>query len=202
MPSVYLVRHAISQANIDGILAGRTPGVRLGDGAEEQLTQLREYFSTRSIDCVVSSPLLRAQLTAEAISMNIETDSNLDECHYGDWSNRPLSELSTEPMWQTIQTSPSQVKFPGGESISEMQNRAISAVEKWKNAANHSVLVTHGDVIKSIIAQYARLSLDEFQAIRVAPASVTTLIFSASHVQIDGVQYSSHGSEVGGGKRG
>jgi broad specificity phosphatase PhoE len=202
MPIVYLVRHAISQANIDGVLAGRTPGVGLGDGAHAQLNALRDGFSNKNVNCVVSSPLLRAQLTAEAISMSIKTDHNLDECDYGMWTNRSLSELAKESLWESIQNRPSQVQFPGGESILEMQQRAIQSVEHWRQHCATVALVTHGDVIKSLIAHFCRLPLDSFQGIRVPPASVTKLDFGLGTVRFSGVQYSSRGSEIGGGKNG
>ena len=95
-----------------------------------------------------------------------------------------------------------QVELPGGEHLLAMQERAVRSVERWRMRAGAVVLVSHGDVIKSIIAHYSKIAFNDFQGIRVPPASVVPLHFEQSRVRMCGVLYSSHGSEMGGGKRG
>jgi probable phosphoglycerate mutase len=70
--------------------------------------------------------------------------------------------------------------FPAGEGIAQMQSRAMTSVHeivsiKKKGAA---VIVSHGDVIKSIVASAMGMHLDEFQRIIIDPASVSILDYS------------------------
>ncbi len=57
----------------------------------------------------------------------------MGECKYGDWTGRPLKELEKEPLWPVVQAHPSAVRFPGaaGESMLDMQHRAVAAVREW-----------------------------------------------------------------------
>ena len=129
----------------------------------------------------------------------MHVDERLNECEYGEWSNRKLEDLRKEDLWQTVMKKPSAVRFPGGESMAEMQSRAIAAVEFWKAQIDEvAVLASHGDVIKSIIAHYAGIEFDDFQKIQVAPASITRIEFTETDAQITPLNYSSR-DEVGGG---
>ena len=66
-------------------------------------------------------------------------------------------------------------RFPGGESISEMQSRMVAALEQV--IADHPgeliVVVSHADPIKAAIAHFSGVHLDLFQRVVVSPASVT-----------------------------
>ena len=57
----------------------------------------------------------------------------MGECKYGDWTGKPLQELEKEPLWPVVQAHPSAVRFPGpeGESMLDMQHRAVSAIREW-----------------------------------------------------------------------
>jgi probable phosphoglycerate mutase len=76
--------------------------------------------------------------------------------------------------------------FPKGEGIAQMQSRAMKSVHeavsvRTKGAA---VIVSHGDVIKSIIASALGMHLDEFQRIVIDPASVSVLDYSTTKPRI------------------
>jgi probable phosphoglycerate mutase len=108
------------------------------------------------------------------------TDENLTEVDYGSWSGRKLSVLSRHKLWKTVQGNPSAMYFPQGEGLAHMQQRAMQAVHesldsKRKGAA---VLLSHGDVIKAIVANALGMHLDDFQRIVIDPASVTILDYS------------------------
>ena len=101
-------------------------------------------------------------------------DAGLIECGYGDWTGKSLKELSKEKLWKTVQQQPSAVRFPGGEAMTEMAARAVGAIRSWddKVSAEHGadavwVAVSHGDVIKAILADALGTHLDTFQRILV-----------------------------------
>jgi probable phosphoglycerate mutase len=70
--------------------------------------------------------------------------------------------------------------FPKGEGIAQMQSRAMKSVHEAVStkAKGSAVIVSHGDVIKSIVASALGMHLDEFQRIVIDPASVTILDYS------------------------
>ena len=98
------------------------------------------------------------------------------------WTGQKLRTLSKESLWKKVQEKPSRVTFPKGESISDMQLRAMEALQRGldKRGKGHVVLVSHGDVLKSIIASALNLQLDDFQRIVIDPASVSILDYSSS----------------------
>ncbi|MBM7411410.1 putative phosphomutase (TIGR03848 family) [Clavibacter michiganensis] len=192
MATVILVRHGRTTANATGILAGRTPGVDLDDTGRDQADRAGDRLAAVPLAAVVSSPLQRCWETAQRILERQPAkpaqpvDPDLTECDYGDWQGRPLSELATEDLWKTVQAHPSAVVFPGGESMAGMQARAVAAIRRHDAAieAEHGpgavwVAVSHGDVIKSILADAYGMHLDLFQRIDVGPASLSIVRYGA-----------------------
>jgi broad specificity phosphatase PhoE len=94
---------------------------------------------------------------------------------YGDWSGKKLTILSRTKLWKSIQSRPSLVRFPGGESFLEMQSRAVEAVRSIAIPGESVLLCSHGDVIKAIVAGFIGLHLDNFQSLSVDPASITII---------------------------
>src|SRR3954447_11804826 len=197
MPTVLLVRHGRTTANTSGVLAGWTPGVRLDEHGEEQARALAQRMSPVPLAAVVSSPLERCQQTAAALVAvpgpkraarpEVATDERLGECRYGDWTGRELKTLVRDPMWKVVQEHPSAAVFPGpeGESMRAMQLRAVDAVRDWdaRVAQEHGpdavwVAVSHGDVIKAVLADALGAHLDAFQRIVVSPCSVSVVTYT------------------------
>jgi probable phosphomutase (TIGR03848 family) len=184
--TVLLVRHGLTSANTGGTLAGWTPGVHLAPKGEEQVAALAARLAAVPVAAIVSSPLERCQETAAALAggrpgLEVETDERLGECHYGEWEGQPLKTLAKDPLWRVVQSHPSAAHFPGGEALRETQARAVSAVRAHnarlgKDAA--WIAVSHGDVIKAILADALGLHLDEFQRIVVDPASVSVVTYT------------------------
>lgn len=189
MAIVLLVRHGRSSANTSGILAGRLPDVHLDDTGREQVARTGERLAAVPVVEVVSSPLERCRETAEAIvghhDLTLTLDEAITECGYGDWQGRPLKELADEDLWKTVQSQPSAATFPGGESLMAMQARAVTAIRAHdaRIEAAHGpsavwVAVSHGDVIKSLLADAAGMHLDLFQRLHVDPASVSIVRYA------------------------
>lgn len=194
MPTVLLVRHGRTSANAKGVLAGRTPGIGLDDVGREQAAALAQQLAAVRLVRVVSSPLERTVATAQALvdggtadspRPSVENDERLTECDYGDWTGRRISELSKDPAWKTVQTHPSAVLFPGGETLRAVQQRAVDAVREHDAAvgAEHGphavwVAVSHGDVIKAVLADALGTHLDAFQRIVVDPCSVSVVQYA------------------------
>jgi probable phosphomutase (TIGR03848 family) len=191
MPTVILLRHGRTEANQAGVLAGRTPGVHLDDHGRTQAERAGERLAVVPLVQVVSSPMERCRETARAVVRRqpgrprIRTDRALTECDYGEWQGRPLREVARLALWRTVQTNPSAAVFPGGESLPQMQDRAVDAVRRRDTevAAEHGpdavwLAVSHGDVIKSLLADALGMHLDLFQRIQVHPASISVVRYT------------------------
>jgi len=187
MTTVVLLRHGRTSSNATGVLAGRSSGVGLDDTGKAQAARAAERLASVNLAAIVSSPLRRCRQTAASLiagppGRTVSFDRGIIECGYGDWTGRKLSELAKDPLWKMVQTQPSAVRFPGGESMIEMSARALDTIHAWdaKLSAEHGesavwVAVSHGDVIKSILAAALGMHLDAFQRIMVDPASTSVI---------------------------
>ncbi len=197
MATVLLVRHGRTTANATGVLAGRATGVSLDQIGRDQASLTGDRLAAVPLVAVVSSPLERCQQTAQHIldrqtgTPSAPVDPNLTECDYGQWQGRTLTDLATEDLWPLVQSQPSAVVFPHGESMAAMQARAVAAIRRHDAAfeAEHGpdavwVAVSHGDVIKSILADAFGMHLDLFQRINVGPASVSIVRYGASRPSV------------------
>ncbi|MEU5402450.1 histidine phosphatase family protein [Streptomyces sp. NPDC005963] len=190
MATLILVRHGRSTANTAAVLAGWTPGVHLDEHGAAQAAALPERLAALPLAAVVSSPLERCLQTVQPLldarpELRLQTDDRVGECHYGDWSGRKLRELADEPLMQVVQQHPSAAVFPGGESMRAMQSRAVDAVRDWNERidAEHGedavyAICSHGDIIKSIVADALGMHLDLFQRVHVEPCSVTAIRYT------------------------
>lgn len=191
MPTVLLVRHGRTAANVDGVLAGRSPGVGLDAVGREQVGRAGQRLAVVPLARLVTSPLARCRQTARALAEardeapEIVVDRGLTECDYGTWQGRALKELADEPMWSTVQTQPSAAVFPGGEAVTTVQARAVEAIRRHDRMveAEHGpaavwVAVSHGDVIKAVLGDAYGMHLDLFQRIVVNPASVSIVRYT------------------------
>jgi probable phosphoglycerate mutase len=183
---VVLVRHAHSTANLKGILAGRDNRVSLSPRGKQEALELAAHLSTMNFDAIFSSPLRRCldtlapYLSESKKKVNIRED--LIEMEYGRWSGKPLSTLSKEEMWKSIQSRPSTVRFPGGESFGEMSLRSNQVILDEAKRYNRILVLSHGDVVKAIAAFHLGSPLDSFQRISIDPASISIIRLPASHV--------------------
>ncbi|MGI8888905.1 MAG: histidine phosphatase family protein [Nocardioidaceae bacterium] len=204
MATVLLVRHGRSTANGGGVLAGRSAGVFLDEVGHDQAAQTGIRIAPLPLRALVSSPLERCQQTAEAIagarkvSVDVTDDERFTECAYGDWTGQELKKLAKDPLWKVVQGHPSAAAFPAGESLRDMQSRALSAVRDWDRRISDEhgpeaiwVAVSHGDVIKAILADALGTHLDNFQRIVVDPASVSAITYTPLRPFV--VRYNEHG---------
>ncbi|MDQ4085306.1 MAG: MSMEG_4193 family putative phosphomutase [Actinomycetota bacterium] len=207
MATVLLVRHGRTTANDSGVLAGRSPGVHLDEVGAAQAEGLGRRLGDLPLARLVSSPLARCRQTLAAIvahhSAEPVTDGALTECGYGEWTGQPLKKLVRHPLWKTVQNQPSAVTFPGGESLQQMQARAVAAVRRHDAEVEDAhgtdalwVAVSHGDVIKAVLADALGLHLDLFQRIVVTPGSVSVVRYTAGRPFVQ--HLNDHGSDLRG----
>lgn len=189
MTLVLLVRHGLT-AGTGHLLTGRTPGIGLDDRGRDQAAALAARLAGVALDAIVSSPLQRCRETAGAIAgardghqVAVTEDARFAEVAYGDWTGKPIKRLVKEPLWRVVQAHPSAVRFPGqdGESLAGVQERAVAAIRDWNSRLGPKaayLVCSHGDVIKSILADSLGMHLDMFQRIQVDPCSVSVIRYT------------------------
>ena len=190
MTRIVLLRHAHSSANAKAILAGRAPGVDLSDRGRKEAQDVAKRLKDINFSLIRVSPMERCAQTIEPLLAQlsksrqakpiVEVEHDLVEVDYGKWTGRKLSILSRDKAWKVVQNTPSAMYFPGGEGLLDVQARAMRALNNAANTPGKGakLLVSHGDVIKSIVASVLGTHLDHFQKIDIDPASLTVLDFN------------------------
>jgi probable phosphoglycerate mutase len=166
-------------------LAGLTPGVLLNEHGRVQAQALADRLVEAPIKAIYSSPLERAQETAQAVAsrhgLSVQTVAGMIEVGCGDWTGQSIEELAKTDLWRTVQVYPSGFRFPNGEAMTEVQARAVTAIDALR--AQHPgeliAVFSHSDVIKLVTTFYLGMPLDLFQRLVINPASITEFSFTA-----------------------
>jgi len=185
MPIIFLVRHGENNYVKEGRLAGRLSGIHLNERGYYQAAQIAENLKDLPIKAIFSSPSERTMETAAPISselnLEIQQSDSLAEINFGTWEGKTLKSLRRRKLWNTVQRTPSMMRFPEGESFFEAQNRVVNFINDRALEANPKdmiICITHSDIIKLAVSYYLGLHLDFFQRIVISPGSITTLNIS------------------------
>lgn len=179
--TILLIRHA-AHSHLGRILSGRTSDVALSSQGAAQAAHLAQELANAPIDAIHTSPVQRAQETAQAVAQvrsgcEVQVIPALDEVDFGVWSGRTFDELKSDPRWTVWNQARAGAAAPDGESMAAAQARAWAHVEASALAAPGSTIamVSHCDIIRAIVAHVLGLSLDRYDRFDVDPASCTRL---------------------------
>lgn len=181
MGTIILVRHGENDWSKQNKLAGWIPGVHLNEDGHKQATDVAKRLASLPIKAVYSSPVTRCMETAGYIAdthrLAVLQVEEMGEVNYGQWEGKKIKKLAKKPLWWAVQHAPSRARFPGGESLLEVQFRAVQALEEM--AAQHDkdliVVVSHADVIRLVLAHYLGVHIDLFQRLIISPAAASVL---------------------------
>jgi len=177
----FLVRHGTHDL-LDRMLCGRMPGVSLNADGREQAAKVGVRLSRERIEVVQSSPLERARETAAPIAQHSGAPTQvvpaINEIDLGEWTGRSFDKIKSDAAWEQWNAARQVARAPGGESMLEAQQRVISHLDGVRRTrpTGRVALVSHSDVLRSIILYYLGMSLDEFGRIEISPASISTLL--------------------------
>lgn len=184
MTQLLLIRHATNDW-VGKRLAGWTPGVHLNAHGRAEAATLTARLRDHPIDAIHASPLERTLETAAFLALprglTVRPLPGVGEVRFGAWTGQAIDDLRKDPLWAGVQHYPSVTRFPDGETLAEVQARAVAAIEAAAadlpgpvgNREAVVAVVSHADVIKVVLAHYAGVHLDLFQRLDVAPASVS-----------------------------
>ena len=183
-----LIRHALCDP-VGKSIAGRRAGIHLNEAGRGQALTLAARLSGLPLAAIRSSPLERAMETAKplasALSLPVVLDKGLNEVDFGDWTGRTLTELDDLPGWRDFNERRSSSRIPGGETMAEVIGRSLATLEEIRQTPGLSgrliALVSHGDVLRSLIAHCIGMDLNAIHRIEIAPASVSILLSEAGN---------------------
>jgi probable phosphoglycerate mutase len=185
---IHLVRHG-HLAQLGKTLCGRMTGVQLDALGCEQMELCAAMIKPAPI-AIQSSPQPRAMQSADFIArryrLAVEVVPALDELDYGEWTGKTFAELERDPRWVAWNTRRARSRPPGGESMRALQKRVVDHLEQLR-ADGHSgaiAIVSHAEPIRAALLHYSGIGLDDFLAVDVDPASISTLIAGPSGLQI------------------
>lgn len=176
-----LVRHAVHD-KVGKILCGRMPGVSLGTLGRVQAARLAERLANENVAAVLTSPLERAQETAEPIAARLkrppEICEAINEIDFGTWTGMSFEALESDPRWPSWNAARSVSRPPEGETMLEAQARIIKAMEQLRSlhSGRSVVLVSHGDVIKAALLYHLGMPIDGYTRFEIDPASISTVV--------------------------
>ncbi len=180
MPTILLVRHGETDWNRSGRIMGTRP-VPLNQHGLTQAARLALQLTAVAAPALYSSPVLRARQTADVLAATLHVpvveESGLSEIGIGEWEGRYWNEFDGDPARVNFYRLPDEARPPGGETLGEVQRRAVVSVERALSHAHNkpAVLVTHADVIRTIVAHYLEADLQTMRHMQIGHASVTAL---------------------------
>jgi broad specificity phosphatase PhoE len=175
-----LARHAAHDWLGRGF-AGRQPDVALNAQGRQQAQQLVERLAGVQVDQIYCSPQPRthqtAQPLAQARGLTIQTDAAFDEVDLGDWQGRTFDEVRDQEAWKHWLERRGSAQPPGGEPFAQVERRAMAGLHRLarRHSDQHVLVVSHGDVLKAMVASSIGLSLDRLEQFDIAPASISML---------------------------
>ena len=145
---ICLIRHGETDWNSLGKFQGREdiPLNRIGI---EQIQKAANYLRKSGWDEIISSPLLRAKMSAEIICKEIDLRNIHEEI---DFMERDLGKISGMTREEAERNFPDG-NYEGMEPLEKLQDRTTNALIKWAEKLNDKniIIMTHGAAINSIL---------------------------------------------------
>ena len=158
---IYIIRHGITQANLDGTYCGTTDLPLCAEGFA-RLAGLAGKYEYPYPDVVYTSPLLRARQTANVLFPDYEhfVKDGLREASFGVYEGRRFSDLSDDADFQKWVSFGSEVTPEGAEPHEKFNRRCVETFveivgELMKSGTHSAAVVTHASVIANVLANIA-----------------------------------------------
>jgi broad specificity phosphatase PhoE len=163
------------------VLAGRTPGVGLSARGRAEIAAVADRLADEKIEAIYSSPLQRTRETAEILSerlaLPIQYREDILELDFGEWTGLTFNAVRADERWKLWSTCRSIATVPGGESMRQVQERAVRALCELRltHPDQRVLIVSHGDVIRAALLFALGMPLDFFSRIEIGLASLSTI---------------------------
>lgn len=157
---LHLIRHGLTQGNLEGRYIGRTDLPLCQEGREE-IESIIDLYGYPRVQKVYASPLRRAVETAQLIYPDtfLQKVDALREYDFGVFENQTLDQLKEDPDYRRWMESGMDAPPQGGESKEQFQERLDFGLNQifldmMSQDITSAALVTHGGVIMALLAKY------------------------------------------------
>jgi len=181
---IFLVRHGETDWNRTHRFQGRTD-LSLNQEGRNQAHALASALKDKPLIAIYSSPLRRAMETAHFIrvfhpSIPLFEEEGLNEMDLGEFDGMEASDWSIhyQDFYKAWRSTPASLRMPGGESLQEVQIRAIDALEritKLYPSGGHLLLCSHNFVNRTLLCYVLKIPLDRFREVQQETAALNVL---------------------------
>ncbi|HLY46401.1 MAG TPA: histidine phosphatase family protein [Stellaceae bacterium] len=188
MTLFHLLRHGERQES--RVLVGRMPGIALSERGRSEIAAVAERLAEGNIAALYSSPLQRtresAEIVAARLGLPVALHDDLIELDFGEWTGATFEAIRADPRWPAWANHRSLATIPGGESMRQVQRRAVEALLEIGEAHPDEsvVVVSHGDVIRAMLVFALGMPLDFYGRIEVAQGSLSTVRIDTAGIRV------------------
>ena len=185
MVKVILVRHGETEWNRLRRIQGGNSDTQLNQRGQQQAESLALRLKQEEIQAIYSSPLQRAQDTARAIAgyhqLPVGAEPSLKEIEVGELEGVSIAEVGKHLSQLLIRHSQGEElpRIPGGESLTEVQQRVWGTIQRLVSRHGDGVLVvvSHYFSILTAVCSVLNLPLSQIDRLRLNSASISILTF-------------------------
>ena len=198
---IFLIRHGETDWNRIHRFQGRID-IPLNEEGKKQAHALALALKDETLTAIYSSPLIRALETARFIkvfhpSTPLFEEESLVEMDLGELDGMEAKGLAIkyQVFFKTWRSTPATLKMPGGESLQEVQIRAIDTVERINKlypSGSTLLLCSHNFVNRTILCHALGISLDRFQEVQQDTATLNILYMQGQRLWAEVVNDLSH----------
>ncbi len=169
-----LIRHG--ECDDGAIFRGTTDSLLSESGKRKMLEVIRNH-GTSQWQTVLSSPLQRCQRVAKELAQERElplhTLNALQEISFGDWDGQSFTAVERDSPAAFAQYWQDREKHtpPNGEPLTQFHQRTDAVLSEILKhyRGQHLLMVTHGGVIRSLLAHCLQMPIAAMQHIEVPP---------------------------------
>ena len=205
MTHLIITRHGYSEYNKTRMYTGQVD-VALTDLGLRQAARTAEYVAeTYRIDAIYSSDLKRAMSTAiplsEKLGIPVIKEPLIKEIYGGLWENKLMPEIDKlyHDDYQLYKTTIGLARCTGGESLAELQKRALEGMKKIaeENDGKTVFVATHGGVLLTLVSAWMGLPLAKMHETPPATnSSITEVVYDSGVFKIVKYSFDEHLGEL------
>ena len=182
MPSLYLLRHGQTEANVVHAYCGSTDSPLTPEG-------IRGLESVRipKVDATIASPARRCVESARIVGHPCpDQNDHLREVDFGTWEGKTFDAVanSAPEEAEAYLRDPLTYTFPGGESLSQLGGRigtfTSSILNPLMEEKKHVLIISHGGPIRMLILTLMGMDMRHFWNFDIRPGRVAHIRYSGS----------------------
>lgn len=156
-----------------------------------QLRFVAEVLGREDIQRIYTSPLERTRESAEILGrawqVEVNTAPELLEVDFGKWSNQKFANLRSDPDWKRYNQLRSISAPPSGEHVIQILSRTLLFIDELreKHSGEAIALVSHGDVLRSLLCYFMGMPIDHILRIKVELGSISKVRLFENDLQIE-----------------